>query len=99
MIKEDDATLGDLFSYVGDDRIILRIGAEHFVREEDFSSEEEVQIFRRESKPGIDAGMINKRWLPFEEMFHYSLTADGEKYYRYKSLQPAEKQSQSNREQ
>jgi hypothetical protein len=86
MLKEDDENFQFMFSYVGNREVIIQLGIEHFVREEDFHSGREVLIFRKEVKPWIDAGMIRRVLIPIEEKFHYSLTSYGEKYY--KSLNP-----------
>jgi hypothetical protein len=83
-------------SYTGDEKIFLRVGLEHFVSEELFSSSKEIQKFREGIKPWINAGMIYARWDSFEERFHYSLTREGEEYY--KNLNPSNQHSESHYE-
>jgi len=82
--------------------VLVKVAKEVIVRECDLESPIKIIEFRRKIQLWVDLGIVHceKRNNPndlFEEEFHYSLTEDGEKYYN--SLQPSNKQRQSDSEQ
>ena len=96
--------INDLFlyswSYVGDEKIILKTGKEHLVRECDLDAfPHEIKKSREDFQPWVNAGFIKKDKMinpenPPEKIFYYLLTEDGKILYNF--LQPSSKQSQTN---
>ena len=93
MQKEIDVLFLYSWSYVGDEKIILKTGKEHLVRECDLDAfPSEIRKSRREFQPWVNAGFIRKDKMinpenPPEKIFYYFLTEEGKKYYSF--LQPA----------